>query len=426
MPTRFRFRPAYLARTLVRVVVGLVTLGLLLAALAACGRESVAERRAAVTADPKADVVVAAVWPWATRREFHFGEGLDLAVDEVNRAGGIGGRRLRLLRVDDLESVDEGRLVAQRLGDSASVVAVIGHLQSYVTVPASTIYGQAGLLHFAPVSTDPALTAQGLDRVFRGTFTQDAVGARMAEFAAARGLKRVGVYYVRNPYGRGLANAFEERAGAAGVTVAAREAYEPTDDVSGQPFAQTLGEWKALDLDAIFVAGEVPAAAALVAEARRQGITVPMLGGDAMHAETLLRVAGRAAEGMVVASMFHPDEPRAEVRRFTATFRQRYGREPDMFSAIGYDAVHVLAAAMRRAGSPDPDRVAQALRDSAGGWVGATGAFRFDPHGDALDKPVVQLEVRGGRFEFVAVSGSSGHATVAAAPARAAAPGAPR
>ena len=395
-------RPAPLAALLVA--------SLLVASLLAggCGRDSTVERRAAVAADAKADIVIAAAWPWATRRDFRFGEGLDLAVAEVNAAGGGGGRRLRLLRVDDRESVDEGRLLAQQLGDSASVTAVIGHLQSYITVPASSIYNAAGLLHFAPVSTDPALTAPGDSLVFRGTFTQGVVGERMAEFARERGYRRLGLYYVRNGYGRGLANAFEERAAALGLTVAAREAYEPADDLSGQPYAQTLGEWKALDLDAIFIAGEVPAAAAVVAEARRQGITVPLLGGDAMHAGTLVRLAGAAAEGMVVASMFHPNEPREEVRRFTTTFRARYGADPDMFSAIGYDAVHVLAAAMRRAGTPAPGRVARALHDTGVVWRGVTGPFRFGRTGDVLDKPVVRLEVHGGQFEYVSTSRAGG------------------
>jgi branched-chain amino acid transport system substrate-binding protein len=410
-------RPRSAARRLSpRLAAAALALGAL-AAAPACARPSPAERRAEQAARPTGDVVVAAAWPWGARGDFRYGEGLDLAVDEINRAGGVLGRRLRVLRVDDRESVDEGRLLAQRLADSAQVVAVIGHLQSYVTVPAAPIYDQAGLLLFAPVSTDPALTAQGLGRVFRGTFTQDAVGRQMAEYATERGFKRVGVYYVRDAYGRGLANAFEERAEQLGVRVAAREAYDPTEELSGRPFEQTLAEWKTLDLDALFVAGEVPAAGALVAEARRQGITVPVLGGDAMHADALVRVAGSAAEGAVVASMFHPDEPRPEVRRFAGAFRARYGAEPDMFSAIGYDAVHVLAAAMRRARSAAPDAVARALRDTAH-YAGVTGPFRFAPNGDPVEKPVVRLQVRGGRFAYLSTAqagGATRAVTVAAA-----------
>lgn len=383
----------------------------------ACHRQTPAERRVAGADAATGDVVVAAAWPWAARQDFRYGEGLDLAVDDVNRAGGVRGRRLRLLRVDDQESVDEGRLLAQRLADSAQVVAVIGHLQSYVTVPAAPIYDASGLLLFAPVSTDPALTTQGLGRVFRGTFTQDAVGRQMAEYAAERGYRRMGVYYVRNSYGRGLANAFEERAQALGVSVEAREAYDPTDEVSGRAYEGTLAEWKARDLDALFVAGEVPTAGALVAEARRQGITAPILGGDAMHADALVRVAGRAAEGVVVASMFHPDEPRPEVRRFDAAFRARYHAEPDMFSAIGYDAVRVLAAAMQRAGSAAPDRVARALRDVTP-YAGVTGPFHFGPQGDPVDKPIVRLQVRNGRFAYLSTAAPARARVAAVAAAR--------
>ncbi len=394
--------PARAAAPRLRALTALFTAAAL-AAGAACQRQSPAERRIAGASSGRGDVVVAAVWPWAERPDFRYGPGVDLAVDEVNRAGGVGGRRLRVIRVDDHESVDEGRLVAQRLADSANVVAVIGHLESYVTVPAAPIYDQNGLLLFAPVSTDPALTSQGLDHVFRGTFTQDAVGKQMAEYAAERGYRRIGVYYVRNSYGRGLANAFEDRAQALGVGVEVREAYDPTDEVSGRAFERTLSEWKARDLDALFVAGEVPAAGALVAEARRQGITAPILGGDAMHADALVRVAGRAAEGTVVASMFHPHDPRPEVQRFSAAFRARYGQEPDMFSASGYDAVHVLAAAMGRAHSAAPNDVARALRDSTH-YAGVTGSFHFDASGDPVEKPIVRLQVRNGQFEYLSAS----------------------
>ena len=186
--------------------------------------------------------------------------------------------------------------------------------------------------------------------------------------------------------------------------------------MSGRTFARTLAEWKARDIDALFIAGEVPAAGALVAEARRQGITAPILGGDAMHADALVRVAGAAAEGTVVASMFHPHDPRPEVQRFTTAFQARYGQDPDMFSASGYDAVRVLAAAMRRAHSVTPDQVAHALRDSTQ-YAGVTGPFRFGASGDALDKPIVRLQVHNGQFEYLSASRTGPVGTdIAAAP----------
>jgi branched-chain amino acid transport system substrate-binding protein len=280
------------------------------------------------------------------------------------------------------------------------VVAVIGHLQSYVSVPAAAIYDLSGLVMLSPTATDPELTSQGYRRVFRATFTDRTVGRQMADFAASRGHRQVAIYYIRNRYGRGLANAFEERASELGVSVAARQSYDPSEQANERTFAPTLREWKEVDIDAVFLAGEVPSAARFITEARRQGITAPIYGGDAMSSPALIGVAGAAAEGTIVASVFHPDEPRAEVQRFTAAFRQRFGASPDAGSALGYDAVRLLAHAMREAGSTVPDEVARALH-AVNGWQGITGAFSFDANGDLADKPLVKMVVRGGRFDYV-------------------------
>jgi len=377
------------------------TLLAMLVVIAACGgSKDPAKARAERAAKGKGDVVVAVAWPWEARTDIRYGEGLDMAVDEVNAAGGIGGRKLRLVRVDDHESVDEGRIVAQRLAADPDVVAVIGHLQSYVAVPAAAIYDLSGLVMLSPTATDPELTSQGYRHVFRATFTDRAVGRQMADFAASRGHHRVAIYYIRNRYGRGLANAFEERANELGVAVAARQSYDQSEQANERTFAPTLREWKATDLDAIFLAGEVPSAARFVAEARRQGVTMPIYGGDAMSSPGLIAVAGAAAEGTIVATVFHPDEPRPEVRRFAEAFRQRYGAAPDAGSALGYDAIQLLAQAMRRAKSTVPEDVARALHATRG-WSGITGAFTFDEHGDLVDKPIVKMVVRGGRFDYV-------------------------
>jgi branched-chain amino acid transport system substrate-binding protein len=359
-----------------------------------------ADERAARAGRGRGDVVVAAVWPWDLRKELRFGEGLDLAVDEVNQAGGVNGRRLRLKRVDDHESVDEGRLAAQRIAADPDVVAVIGHLQSYVTVPAAAVYDLSGMVLVSPTATDTELTAHGYRRVFRTTFTDRSIGGQIAQFAGQRGLRRVAIFYIRNTYGRELANAFEERANEVGVTVVARRSYEWSDQVTERTFEPLVQEWKDLPMDAIFLAGEVPSAGYFIAKARAAGLHVPILGGDAMSAPSLMSVSGAAAEGTIVGSVFHPDEPRAEVRRFSAQFTNRYGVAPDAATAVAYDAVRLLAYAMQQAHSSVPDDIAAALH-AVRGWPGVTGTFTFDEAGDVVGKHLVKLVVRHGQFEYL-------------------------
>jgi branched-chain amino acid transport system substrate-binding protein len=376
---------------------GLVLLCIALAA--ACGEREPSEERARRARDGTGDIVIAAAWPWELRKETRYGEGLQMAIDEMNAAGGIDARRLRLARFDDRESIDQGRIVAQQIADDPEVVAVIGHLQSYVTVEAAGVYNRAGLVLLAPTATDPQLTRLGYRRVFRATFTDDSMGRRLADYVASQQRKKIAVYYIRNDYGRNVANAFETRARELGLAVLARSSYDASEQVTERTFDQVLSEWKPMELDTIVLAGEVPSAAIFVAQARRKGIAAPIVGGDAMSSPVLMTIAGEAAEGMIVATYFHPDEPRPEIARFSAAFTARYGAPPDAGAALGYDCARLLGNAMRAAGSAAPDDVARALRELAG-WPGVTSTFSFDESGEAAT-PVVLSVVRRGRFEYL-------------------------
>lgn len=385
---------------------GIALFALILLGACRSGR-SPAEERVARARRGTGDIVIGVAWPWAARKEVRYAQGLEMAVDEINRRGGVRGRQIRIRREDDHESVDEGELVAQRLANDPDVVAVVGHLQSYVTVPASAIYDLSGLLMVAPTATDPELTAHGYQRVFRATFTDDEVGRQMAEYAARQGYERIGIYYIRSDYGRNLANAFEERASDLGLTVPARRSYEPDSPAGGDSFGAALRGWQDIGLDAIFLAGEVPSAARVIVAARELGITVPILGGDAMSSPELITVGGSAAEGTVVATAFHPDEPRQEVRRFTIAFERRYAVAPDAGSALGYDVVRLIADAIDRAGSTLPDSIASALH-SLHDWRGVTGSFTFDSAGNLVGRPIAKMVVRGGEFVYLPDSTPAG------------------
>ncbi len=345
-------------------------------------------------------VTIATVWPWESRSTFLYGQGLQMAVDEVNEAGGVLGRPLAVLREDDHESVNQGRRVAQRLAETGGVVAVIGHMQSYVSLPAAAIYDLAGLVHVAPMATDPRLTQLGYRRLFRTTVTDRETGARMADLAAVRGYDRIAIYYIRNDYGRGLANAFEERAIERGVVVADRQSYDPNSIADGRTLSRILTAWRDLNLDAVFVAAEPRQAASMIQAARAEGLSLPMLGGDALSTATFLNLGGDAIEGTIVAAVFHPDDGREAVRRFGEAFRQQYGAAPDASAALAYDAVHLLAHAIRQAESVDPARVAEELRAMVD-WAGVTGAVTFTDEGELVQRSVGAVIVRNGRFEWL-------------------------
>ena len=384
-----------------RIRTALLLAPVMAAALAACGGsdDPIAER--IKRARGGGEIVIGAAWPWEARGEqIHYGKGMDLAVEELNAAGGVLGRPVRLLRVDDQESVDRGRIIAQELGRNPDVVAVIGHLHSYVTVSAAPIYDLSGLLLVSATSTSPELTSKGYGRVFRTVFNDTEVGRQMAQFARDRGYRRMVIYYARNEYGRELANAFEEQLVSGGGQVVNRESFDP--NLSANPVAaeQTVSAWTNWEFDAVFIAGQDAQAALLVKEMRRRGIHVPVLGGDALATPVFLQRGGEAVEGTVIATAFHREAPDAEVRRFNDAFQKRYGTMPDVGAALGYDAVRVLAQAMREAQSTEPDKVSAAMHGLRG-FRGVTGAFTFDESGNLVGMPIHKIVVRDGEFRYL-------------------------
>lgn len=395
MYTMHRIRPAALA-----VLLGAAVLG-------ACGgADDPASQRARNVAG-KGEIVVGAAWPWAMRgNDILYGKGMDLAVEELNAAGGVLGRPLKLLRLDDQASVDHGRIVAQELGRNPDVVAVIGHLHSYVTVAAAPIYDLSGLLLVSPTSTSPELTRQGFGRVFRTVFNDTEVGRQMAQYAVDRGYRRMVIYYARDEYGRALANAFEEQAASRGAQVVNRESYDPNLDANPVAAEQTVDTWSSYEFDAVFVAGQDEQSALLISELRKRGIRVPVLGSDALATPVFLEKGGAAVEGTVIATAFHPDAPDAEVQRFDQAFAARYGGKPDVGAALGYDAVRVLAQAMREAQTTDPVKVAAAMHRLTG-FQGVTGAFSFDDAGNLVGMPIRKIVVRDGRFAYLDEPASS-------------------
>lgn len=371
------------------------------AALNGCGGADDPASQRAKRASGTGEIVIGAAWPWEARgSDILYGNGMDLAVEELNKAGGVLGRPVRLLRQDDQASVDQGRIVAQELGRNPDVVAVIGHLHSYVTVAAAPIYDLSGLLLIAATSTTPELTKLGYNRVFRTVFNDADAGKQMAQYAVDRGYRRMVIYYARDEYGRALANAFEEHAASRGAQVVNRESFDPNLDANPVAAEQTVNTWSSYDFDAVFIAGQDEQAALLISELRKRGITVPVLGSDALATPVFLEKGGRAVEGAVLAASFHPEAPDPEVRAFNRAFQARYGKLPDSGAALAYDAVRVLAHAMRQAQSTDPEKVAAAMHGLTD-FKGVTGVFRFDAQGNLVGIPIRRIVVRDGEFHYL-------------------------
>ena len=159
--------------------------------------EDPAKQRAEQADEVKGDILVGAVAPWSGIDTMLW-EGIAMAVDEINEAGGLLGRKIKLIKRDDESSVEKGVLIAQEFGETSGIVAVVGHYESFVTIPASVVYQYYGILMLSTVDTDPDLTDQGFSLVFRTTPDDTVYGNRLADFCLEKNYDRFVLYLHRD------------------------------------------------------------------------------------------------------------------------------------------------------------------------------------------------------------------------------------
>jgi len=312
-------------------------------------------------------------------------QGVELAVEAINKRGGVRSHPLTLVRVDDEGTGVKAAEVAQELVDADSVLAVVGHANSSATVAAARVY-DGRLAAVSPSASSPEIT--GLSPwLFRVIPSDSANGQDLAKFATDLGHTRAAILYENNSYGRGLADSFR-RAFRGEVT-----SLEPIA-VDGKEVEPYLAYLRLHDPGLIFVAGSDGSGLEVLHEARRIGLKSEFLGGDGWAGVTSDTAA---AEGVYVGAPFTTEDPRRDVQAFVQAFRSKFGRDPNSFAALAYDATMVVAQAIERAG---PDRTA--IRDylgsmqEANAYNGLTGRIAFQQSGDVAGKPMAMTRVRRG------------------------------
>ena len=341
--------------------------------------------------EPPAEIVIGAAWPFGVDSTGQFEKGIDLAVLELNAAEGIGGREIRLLKKDDGSEVVKGLAAARELVENRDVLAVIGHQNSYISIPASAVYEQGGVTMLSPASTAPELTQNGYRFVFRNIPSDDEIAKRLVEYAAGQGLRRMVIYYSGDSYGTGLAESLEDQAAAQGMEIVDRTSFYAGE----QELRRLFERWQAFQFDGVFLASSVAEGVQFILDAKAVGISCPFLAGNTFDSAQLTAVGGMAVEGMIVGSVFDPGSDKEKVRRFVAAFQDAYGEIPGSRAALGYDAVNMLAAAVERSGGQSREEVAAALR-TLGVWTGVCGVHELSDTGDDQGDLVMIKQVRNG------------------------------
>jgi branched-chain amino acid transport system substrate-binding protein len=334
-----------------------------------------------------------------TGSEATFGQmshhGTELAIDEVNAAGGVLGKQLELHTEDDQSKQGESKTIAKKLISRDGIVALLGEVASGRSLEAAPVCQESRIPQVSPASTNPKVTETG-DYIFRICFTDPQQGKVLAQFAQ-RTLKahRVAILTdAASAYSAGLATYFKD-AFTAGGEVVAEAKYSSGD----KDFSAQLTSIRAASPEALFVPGYYTEVGLIARQARELGIKVPLFGGDGWESSELLTIGGEAVEGDYFSTHYSPQEQDPAVQKFVQDFKAKYGDTPDGMAALGYDSAMLLADAIQRAGSTDGDKLRDALAATKD-FPGVTGKITIDAQRNAT-KALVILQVKDGKFQLV-------------------------
>jgi branched-chain amino acid transport system substrate-binding protein len=323
-------------------------------------------------------------------------KGTALAIDEINAAGGILGKKLKLVTEDDQSQAGQPATIVRKLISQDKAVAVLGEVASSKSLEAAPICQQNKIPMISPASTNPKVTEVG-DYIFRVCFIDPFQGTVMSKFAQSKGWKNVAVLTdVKQDYSVGLAEFFIKDFKASGGQIVKEQKYSTGD----KDFKPQLTSIKAAKPDAIFVPGYYGEVSLIAKQARLLGIKAPLLGGDGWVGDSLLKVAGNALDGSFFSCHFSSDDKSPVVQGFVESFKAKYnGEVPDDMAALGYDSAMILAEAIKRADSTQPDKLRAALAETKD-HQGITGKITLDAQRNA-NKPAVILTIGNGGFQFV-------------------------
>jgi branched-chain amino acid transport system substrate-binding protein len=322
-------------------------------------------------------------------------QGVRLAVARINANGGLLGHPVEIVIFDNQSTPLYARQAAEKAVER-QVLGVVGDLWSTHSLAVAPVLQKAGIPMISPGSTSPDVTRTG-DYIFRTVYTDDFQGRRMAEFALqSTGARTAAVLInITETYSQLLGKFFVEAFTAGGGQVLYEGFYKGT----AADFSQMLLQLKPLGPDVVFIPGYTRESGLIIRQAAAMGIKTTFLGGDAWET-AISEYAGDALEGSYFSTPWHPSSPYPRSREFVELFRDTFGDAPlSPYAALAYDAVGVLAEAVRLSDSLDRAQVRAALATTMD-YSGATGKITFDTNGDPRNKGVGILKFQQGRWLF--------------------------
>jgi branched-chain amino acid transport system substrate-binding protein len=321
--------------------------------------------------------------------------GVQMAVEEINAAGGIDGKKIDLTLEDNQTKQGETTTITRKLISQDHVVAIIGEVASSKTLEAAPIAQAAKIPLIATAATNPKVTQTG-DYVFRVCFTDDFQAVVIARFVLEK-LKAKNVAFmtdVKQDYSVGLTNIAKDYLAKNGGTIVKEQSYSSGD----KDFRAQLTDLKSANPDVIIITGYYPEASLIAKQARQFGIKAILVGGDGWDGSSLIPVGGKAIEGSYFSNHFSVEDQSPLVQEFVKKYKAKYNAAPDAFAALGYDATKLLADAIKRAGSTDPEKLKAAIQ-STSGFPGVSGKITIGPDRNAVKSAVI-LTIKDGALKY--------------------------
>ncbi|MBC7779603.1 MAG: branched-chain amino acid ABC transporter substrate-binding protein, partial [Proteobacteria bacterium] len=336
--------------------------------------------------------------------------GARLAIEEANGAGiMIGGNRVRfeLVVEDDEASGTKATVVAQSFVDK-KVAAVVGHMNSGASIPASKVYSDAGIPQVSPSATAVSYTAQGFKTAFRVMANDLQQGRVLGEYAVKQlAGKRIAIIDDRTAYGQGLADEFEKAVKGGGGNLVGRE-Y--TSD-KATDFRAILTTIRGKKPDLLFYGGMDAQFGPMAEQVRTLKVAAQLLGGDGAQSAQFIKLGGAAAEGVIASSPGLPVDKMPGGEKFAEKFKAKFG-EIQIYAPFAYDATWTLIDAMKAADSTEPAKILDALSKIE--RQGVTGPIAFDEKGDIRTGGITMYAVKGGAWQTIETIGGAPAAPAAA------------
>ncbi|MSU23712.1 MAG: ABC transporter substrate-binding protein [Opitutus sp.] len=348
----------------------------------------------------RADTIKIGEFASMTGKEATFGQfahkGTLQAIEEVNAAGGVLGRKIELLLEDNQSKPGESATIVKKFISRDKVVAILGEIVSSRSLEAAPICQNAKIPLISPGATAPEFTTRG-DYIFRACFIDPFAGTIMAKFAKdTLKARRVAVLSsVSSAQSVGIAKFFRDRFAADGGAVVADQKFSEGD----KDFRAQLTAIKAAGAEGIFAPAYYAEAALICKQARDLGLTIPLFGTDGWESSELISIGGAAVEGCYLVTHYSPENQSPLVAAYHARFQKRWGGSSNALSALGYDSAMMLIDAIKRAGTTDGPKLRDAIAATKN-FPGAAGTITLDANRNPTKSAVV-LTVKNGKFAFV-------------------------